>query len=338
MFQKKTDKNLKYSIIITACFVLVSAGIYFTKNLNYSRDVILQKANSYYINEQYFMAAKYFDKAICLGASSIELYRDYGTSLLNLGNYDLAIKYFKLVINLEPNDFENYYCIGNVLYHKAYVSNSKEKFLQAVQYLEKGINLNPESEKIYLLIGLCFRSCSLQENARTFYRQALLVGNFSRAGFYNLIGNTFREEGKYKEALSSYEKAINDDHLFVAAYCSVGDMYLKLDNDKAALLNYHKAIKIDKDFINPYINIAKLYYDRNSFHEAKSWCLKALEINSNNEKANYILAMSYKAMSMKEEYVEYLKKAAACGSDNAVYEIRNNGINEVDMSYIIRKQ
>jgi tetratricopeptide (TPR) repeat protein len=106
-------------------------------------------------------------------------------------------------------------------------------------------------------MGLCYRSCGLYESAMVFYNKALLSGKFSDADFYNLIGNTFREENKYKEVLSYYKNAQECDSSFVAAYCSIGDMYLKLDDDESALLNYHKATKIDENFIMPYISIVE---------------------------------------------------------------------------------
>ncbi|OEG69383.1 hypothetical protein ATZ36_09895 [Candidatus Endomicrobiellum trichonymphae] len=326
MFSKLSDKNLIYSVIITVCFIFAIVGTYIAGNLSYSKDAILQKAGGYYADERYFMAARYFSKAVDLNASSTELYRNYGTSLLRLGNYDLAVKYFKLALILDPGDSDNYYYVGNALYREASAFESREKFLQAVRYLEKAKNLDPYSEKSYLLIGLCFRSCGLQENARTFYKKAILSKKFSNAGFYNLIGNTFREEGRYKEALSYYEKAKENDSSFVAAYCSVGDMYLKLNNRAEALLNYCKAIKVNKDFIIPYISLAEIYCSGNNFYEAVECCLKALRINPDSDKANYILGMSYKALGRKKECVKYLKKAVVCGNDYAVGELRNMGI------------
>lgn len=326
MFSSPSDKNLIYSAVITACFIFVTAGIYIARNLSYSKDAILQKAVEYYADERYFMAARYFSKAIDLNASSTELYRNYGTSLLRLGNYDLAVKYLKLAASLDPGDADNYYYIGNALYRKASAFKSREKFLQAVRYLEKGINLDPYSEKSYLLIGLCFRSCGLQENARVFYKKAVLSKNFSNAGFYNLIGNTFSEEGRYKEALSYYEKAKENDRSFVVAYCSIGDMHLKLNNREEALLNYRKAIKVDEDFIIPHVNLAEIHYDGNNFYEAARCCLRALRINPSSGKANYILGMSYKALGKKTECVMCLKKAAAYGNDDAVGKLRNMGI------------
>jgi tetratricopeptide (TPR) repeat protein len=62
-----------------------------------------------------------------------------------------------------------------------------------------------------------------------------------------------------------YEKAKENDSSFVVAYCSVGDMYLKLNNRAEASLNYRKAIKIDEDFITPYNSLAGIYLRQKQF-------------------------------------------------------------------------
>ena len=58
--------------------------------------------------------------------------------------------------------------IGGTLYREVSESDSREKFLQEVRYLEKTINVDPYSEKSYLLIVLCFKSCGLHENVWIF--------------------------------------------------------------------------------------------------------------------------------------------------------------------------
>ena len=326
MFKKKTDTNLRYSIIITLCFILAGLGVYYVKNMSYSKDVILQKANNYYINEQFFSAAKYYAKAIELKASGADMLRNYGIVLTKLGNFDSAIKNLKLSEEADRYNFETYYCLGNAYYQKAKVTNNADHFLAGAGYLEKAINLSPDTEKSYLLIGLCYRSCGLQENARAWYRRALLSGNFSQAGFYNLIGHTFREEERYKDAMSYYKRATDSDYSFAAAYCNVGDMYVKINEDSQALAYYEKAIEVNDSFIVPYIRIGSLYAGQNKYDEAISWYLLALRINRDDERANYLIGIAYKEIGRKNDAVTHLKEAAFRGSDDAVYELRNIGV------------
>ncbi|MCL1971694.1 MAG: tetratricopeptide repeat protein [Endomicrobia bacterium] len=328
MFKNKsiTDKNLVFSVILTLLFLFACAGAYIYINSGYSKDVILQKANTFYINEQYFMAAKYYAKAAELKADGADLYRNYAIALTKLSNYDSAVKYLKLSLEADPHNPETFYCLGDALYLKAGSSNSSDKFLQAVQYLEKAATLSPEMEKAYLLIGLCYRSTGMQENARAWYRRALLSGNFSNAGFYNLIGHTFREEERYKEAANYYKRAIHSDFGFVAAYCNLGDMHLKMNDTQNAFDCYEKAADINPNYIVPYLKIGALYAEQNNFDEAISLYLRALQINPDNDRANYLLGIAYKNIGRNTEAVEYLKKAAYRGSDEAIYELRNIGI------------
>ncbi|MDR1940914.1 MAG: tetratricopeptide repeat protein [Endomicrobium sp.] len=324
--KNKPDKNFVISAIITICFIAGLAGVYYLRNLGYSKDVILQKANNYFINERYFMAAKYYDKSYDLGASGAEFFRNYGIVLSKLGNYSSAEKYFQHSLEADGSNSETYYCLGDAFYQKAVNSNNKDDFLQAARYLEKAISLAPDVEKSYLLIGLCYRSCAMQENARAWYRRALLSGNFSQSGFYNLIGHTFREEERYLEAASYYKRAMESDYSFVAAYCNTGDMYVKLNDNASALTYYNKAIAVNPDFIVSYIKIGSIYFDQKLYNEAISWYLKALSVNPDSDKANYMLGLSYKEIGRINDAVEYLKKAAYCGSDDAIYELRNIGI------------
>ena len=325
MSKKKIDMNMRLSIIVTLLFFIAGGAVYFVKNAGYSKDVILQKANNYFINEQYFVAAKYYSKVVELKASSADIYRNYAVALTKLSNYDSAIKYLKVSAELDQYNSETFYLLGNAFYQKAQTLNNSDMFLLAVEYLEKAATLAPEIEKPYLLIGLCYRSMGMQENARAWYRRALLSGNFSQAGFYNLIGHTFREEERYMEAASYYKRSVESDYGFVAAYCNAGDMYLKANDDQAALAYYRKAIEVNEDFIVPYLKIGSYYADQNEYGEAIPLYQRALKINPENDKANYLLGMAYKQMGRSSDAVEYLKKAAYCGSDEALYELRNIG-------------
>ncbi|MDR0724035.1 MAG: hypothetical protein LBF23_02495 [Endomicrobium sp.] len=318
MLKKRLDANIKNSIIFTLAFLILSSGIYFFRDFYYSKDYILEKANCYFFDENYFFAARYFDKAIKLKTLDLEVYKDYAQSLLSLENYDLAIKYFKLIVELDPFDFENYYALGNTLYIKACNTDDEKTFLQACKYLKKAINLNPNSEKLYLLIGLCYRKCSLYEEARLFYNKALVSQKFSKAGFYNLIGNTFRQEGLNQDALEYYQKAKDSDPSFFVAYYNMGDIYFYFKDFKQSLFWYEKSVEANKGFVVGYIKITSLYYNNSDFAQSKYWALEALKINPNNTKINYILGMSLINLNKKEEGLKYLKHAADYGDHEAI--------------------
>jgi tetratricopeptide (TPR) repeat protein len=284
---------------------------------------MLERANCYFFDEKYFFAVRYFDKAIKLKVFDLEVYKDYARSLFKVENYDLAIKYFKLIIELDPFDFENYYALANVIYSKAYNTNNRKLFLQACQYLKEAIKLNPNSEKLYLLIGLCYRKCSLYNEARLFYNKALVSQKFNKATFYNLIGNTFRHEGLHQKALDYYQKAKEADPSFFIAYYNMGDIYFYLQDFAQALFLYKKSIEVNKEFVSGYLKVADIYYQNNSFESSRDWGLEALKIDPDNTKANYLLGMSFLNLNEKEKGLKYLKHAANYGDCEAMLKTIN---------------
>lgn len=323
--RKKTDINLRNSIIVTLSFLILSVCVYVVRGFCYSKNYILEKASYYFFDENYFLAARYFEKALNSRTLDLDVdgYRDYAQSLFNLENYDLAIKYFKFVTELDPFDFENFYTLANALYIKANNTGDKNIFLQACKYLKTAISLNPNSEKLYLLIGLCYRKCALYNEARLFYNKALMSQKFSKAGFYNLIGNTYRQEGLNQNALEYYERARYSDPYFFIAYYNIGDIYFYFKDFEQALFYYKRSVEINKEFVAGYIKIANMYYKNNDFKNSKSWSLEALKINPNNSKINYILGMSLLNLNQKEESLKYLRYAANCGDCEAVLSLKH---------------
>ncbi|MFN4234122.1 MAG: tetratricopeptide repeat protein [Bacteroidia bacterium] len=62
---------------------------------------------------------------------------------------------------------------------------------------------------------------------------------------YFAIGNNLYKEGKYKEAIESYQKLINDNFYSFELYYNLGNCYYKLQEYPKAILYYEKAKKIN---------------------------------------------------------------------------------------------
>ncbi|AKL98395.1 tetratricopeptide repeat protein [Endomicrobium proavitum] len=326
IFEDIRDPNLRISVIITLGLILAGALIYGVKNIGYSKEVLWQKANAYYMQERFFLAAKYFSKVAELDRGNPQAYFSYAVALTKLGNFNGAIRNFKKAVNIDPGNAEIYYYLGNAYYQQASLLNNSELFAKAENTLAKAIELNPNLEKAYLLIGVCFRANAKMDKARAWYRKALLEGNFSKAGFYNLIGHTFFEEKRYKEAAAYYERAIANDYAFIAAYCNLGDMYVLMGDTQAALEKYKKVIEINDELAIGYVKIAEIYYNNVEYDEVLNMCAKALAVNPDDAKANYLAGMVYKVWGRDADAFAYLEKAAYYGNDEAVVELRRSGV------------
>ncbi|MDR0823114.1 MAG: tetratricopeptide repeat protein [Endomicrobium sp.] len=325
--KNETDKNLIFSAIATIVFFIACFAIYLIEQFNYSDIEILQKADNYYLNDQYFRAVKYYNRALKLNPNlNSDIYRDYGISLAKLKDYDLAIKYLKKYQNSDINNTEALYNLANAIYLRAKQNSDKQGFIEAADYLESSITLNKEMEKSYILMGRCYFEAGMYNEARAVYSRAALVQSFSKAVFYNLIGYTFAENGEYNKAIDYYIMSVNSDPSYIYAYLNLGDMYSLLNERQPALDNYKKVIDLTDDFIAPYIKIGELYMRNKEYYEAIQWLSQALKVNPEHADAAYMLAIAYQNTSRQKDMVEYLKKAARLGSDEAVYKLRELGI------------
>jgi tetratricopeptide (TPR) repeat protein len=326
------DKNFNLSVKATILFVLVLALYYALTNLFYSSQDMVRKADQYYALEDYFEAAKYYDKAIKLNSSSYGVYQNYGLSLMKLGNYNLAIEDFKKSLELDGQNPHAFYNLANAVYFNArsqkITPENKaavyQSFMEAAGYLKQAINLDPKMKEAYVLIGLCYRLSEQYSEAVFWYNKALNL--FPRAEFYNLIGHTFMDEKKYNEAAMYYRRAVDNDPSQFISYYNLGEAFAKLNDFNSALQNYKRALELDPDFTEGYIKTGQLYLDRQRYDEALAWFLEALKKNPDNMEASYFAGIAYESLGQKEEAEQYLRKAAYFGSDAALDLLQNMGI------------
>ncbi|MGA0559877.1 tetratricopeptide repeat protein [Larkinella sp. VNQ87] len=71
-------------------------------------------------------------------------------------------------------------------------------------------------------------------------------------------GRSLMQQGKFREAISPLNDAINADASNYEAFNSRGVAYFELKDYENALLDYEQAIKLNPEFYKPYYNRAKL--------------------------------------------------------------------------------
>jgi tetratricopeptide (TPR) repeat protein len=73
-------------------------------------------------------------------------------------------------------------------------------------------------------------------------------------------GIEYAQKGKYDEAISEYNKAIEINSNYAEAYSNRGDAYAKQGNLSQAIVDYTKVIEINPNNVKAYDNRAILYY------------------------------------------------------------------------------
>tara|TARA_B100001093_G_scaffold246169_1_gene235684 strand:+ start:486 stop:1214 length:729 start_codon:yes stop_codon:yes gene_type:complete len=110
---------------------------------------------------------KYLITIICLS----QLFsQDIGQKMIENGDYDSAIKYYKFLLN--DDDLSK----GDIIYNLASIYSSIDSLKKAEEYFNLALqdSLNPSSDLSYNRGNMFFKSRNLQESLKS-YREALLT-------------------------------------------------------------------------------------------------------------------------------------------------------------------
>ena len=110
-----------------------------------------------------------------------------------------------------------------------------------------------------VLAVLTWQQCSYWKNSIILFTQALKVTKNNDKMHHNL-GTSFFKEGKVREALYHFNKAININPNYLS-YNSRGDIYARAGMHQKAIDDFNKAISLKPDFTEGYYNRG-LTYDR----------------------------------------------------------------------------
>jgi tetratricopeptide (TPR) repeat protein len=174
---------------------------------------------------------------------------------------------------------------------------------------------------------------------------------------YYYLGRIKKEQGKYREAITYYEKSLKirqktlpANHPDLAtSYNNIGLVYKNMEEYLKAFSYYEKALEIDQKTLpanhpllaTSYNNIGGLYKKMREYSKALSYYEKALEIDQKSLPANHpLLATSYnnigglyrnmgeysKALSYYEKALEIDQKALSANHPDLATSYNNIGL------------
>jgi len=116
-----------------------------------------------------------------------------------LGKYNEAVKYFKIICTLQPNEAQNFANAGTALHD---IGKNEE----AIKYFDKSLSLQPKNFKILAQVGYIYVSRLQGDKALNYLKKALEIEPrpeiiFNIAESYRLLGNE-------EKAVENYSKAI----------------------------------------------------------------------------------------------------------------------------------
>lgn len=189
----------------------------------------------------------------------------YNVGLVYLQNdkYDDAMKYFKKSLSLRPNFDLAMNAVGIIHFIKG-------EFQQARDYFEKCLVVNPEFTESRNYLGSVYQELGHLDKAEAEFKKAIEDKTYRsrELPLYNLA-RLYLTKGKDKEALELVNAALEINDQMVMALNLKGVLLERFGQLKEAILSYEKALDIAPGDINLSYNLAVAYFKSDRRAEAK---------------------------------------------------------------------
>ena len=180
-------------------------------------------------------AAEAFRKSTDLDGRMFLAFDSYVNVVYESGDKDDLVK--RIQSNLEEKkDYRAYYGLGKV----AFLSGD---YLQAVQYFEKALQLNPSQKLIFFNQAYALSQLHRLDEAKGNYLQAIRLDPLFLQARHNLA-LLYMDTSDLTKAIDGFENVLRLDPNYVPAHMNLAKMYIQLGNRDAAREHVSKVLSI----------------------------------------------------------------------------------------------
>ena len=129
------------------------------------------------------------------------------------------------------------------------------------------------------------------------------------------LGLALTDMGHESAAVEVYNSLLRMGITSTTIYGNLGSLHSSLGNYDDAIACMHLSIQNDEKNPAPYNNLAKLYFDTYDLENAKTYAMKALEINHKLRQSATLLAIIYTLEGDAENAKKYSHISVASGED-----------------------
>ncbi|MDX1905365.1 MAG: tetratricopeptide repeat protein [Thermonemataceae bacterium] len=225
--------------------------------------------------------------------------------LLYTGNYEEALFIIDSLENFQPFDLELNLLKSNLLC-------SLGKYDEAVEALHSLQNYYREGQdEIFFNLGVVYKYWGKAEVAVEYFKKAILENIEHEAATFELT-YTLENQKKLGEAVSFYEKIIDDDPYNYLAWFYLGEIYERLGQAENALQAFEYATLIKDDFADAYFGMGTSYMNLHHYIEARQVFEKVLALEEEADADVFChLAATYEKNKEYAQAIMYYQKAIA---------------------------
>lgn len=211
---------------------------------------------------------------------------------------------------------------------KTYCNN--EEYDKAIEIFKKAVELNPNDDDSWRLLGNSYNRNGQIEEAIKYYLKAAELNPDDSRNWFNL-GISYSNNEQYKEAINSFLKVVelNPDDSY--SWYGLGNSYIKNKQVEDAIKSLLKATELNSNDYQSWLDLAISYIHNEQYEEAIKYLSKAKELNPDGFDNWYELGEAYLNNGQFQEAIETLLKAVELNPDEDIWRL-------LGMSYRFNEQ
>lgn len=187
----------------------------------------------------YDEAEKWFKEAISVNPQYIRGHERLGNLYMETERKKEAIESFELAGNISPNNARRQATLGKLHIKQGDAKKAEKAFSLAIQNDRENAALRVEIGEAYLDSGLAAQAAEAFKGS---------LGIVEDSNVYNRLGISLRRQGKVKEAITEYLKAIDVAPEDEVLYYNLGRAYFENEDYRRSKTALQKALEIDRNF------------------------------------------------------------------------------------------
>jgi tetratricopeptide (TPR) repeat protein len=253
-----------------------------------------------------------FQQAIKLKPGYPEAWRMLGQSYLIDHTYDDAIAAYWEALKAKPDYADAWYCLGLVYMMTGKLAEARD----ALDHLRR---LDPLLASKLSGGGRILKAVDETDNeARTLPTQSSLaetiIDPLERAVAASAsldLGDSYRDQGKYEQAVAAYRKAIKLRPDFVAAWLCLGTSYGEQGKHYDAVEALRQVVKLKPDYPEGWCDLALHYRElgkreQEKYDDAVAASLQAIKLKPDYSDAWFNLGAAYGGRGKRSEALDAL--------------------------------
>ncbi len=209
-----------------------------------------------------------------------------------------AASSFKKLLTVDPG-------IAEVHFNLAILLTQLDKVKDAVASYRKAIKLKPDMTSAHFNLGTLLQSQGFLSDAAKYYRKAVTLDpDFFQA--QGNLGAVLQQQGLLEEAEQCYRKNLSL-HPDARAHFNLGTVLYGLGQHKAAREEFRNSLALAPDFADAWNSLGETQRDYGEMDKAILSYKKALEIDSDHDRAKYNMGEYLCLVDKLEDAIPYFE-------------------------------